>query len=134
MKIAHHGALTGAGSGGPSNSFAGIDDNAATVHRAPQRSAGEWLRACSGLRGFANLTSTPRTLRATTRDPEPSYPAWKADAVKAIQKLHWSAAAVTRNGLWTNLYVRGFSPEEAAKLAERECHSTRPPDWLKRRR
>jgi len=64
----------------------------------------------------------------TAPRPEPSYPAWKAAAVRALQKLHWSAAAFTRDGLWTKLYVRGFSPEEAAKLAEREYHSTHRPN------
>jgi hypothetical protein len=42
--------------------------------------------------------------------------------------------AVTRHGLWTKLYVRGFSPEQAAELAEREYGSTRPSAWIKRRR
>jgi hypothetical protein len=69
-----------------------------------------------------------RIPRAAPRDPAPSYAAWKADAVKALQKLHWSAAAVTRDGLWTKLYVRGFSPEKAAELAEREYDSTHSPD------
>ena len=54
--------------------------------------------------------------------------------MKALQKLHWSAAAFTRDGLWTKLYVRGFSPEEAAKLAKCEYRSTRPPDWIKTKR
>jgi hypothetical protein len=52
----------------------------------------------------------------------------------ALQKLHSSAAAVTRDGLWTKLYVPGFSPQQAAEAAEREYQSTRPPDWIKRRR
>jgi hypothetical protein len=60
-----------------------------------------------------------RQARASALDPEPSYPAWRADAVRALQKLHWSAAAATRDGLWINLYVRGFSPEEAAKVVDR---------------
>jgi len=62
----------------------------------------------------------PRQSRGSALDPEPSYPAWRADAFRALQKLHWSAAAATRDGLWTKLYVRGFSPSEAAKYAERE--------------
>ena len=35
----------------------------------------------------------PRTPRATARDSEPSYPAWKAAAAKALQKAHERAAA-----------------------------------------
>jgi hypothetical protein len=27
-----------------------------------------------------------------------------------------------------------FSPEQAAELADREYRSTRPPDWIKRKR
>jgi hypothetical protein len=46
--------------------------------------------------------------------------------VKALQKLHWSAAAFTRDGLWIKLYVRGFSPEKAAKLAAREYDANAP--------
>jgi hypothetical protein len=90
---------------------------------------------CSGGRELAMLVpAMSRVPRAAAHAAGPSYPVWKADAVKALQKLHWSAAAVTRDALWSKLYVRGLSPEEAAKLAEREYHSTRPPDWVKRRR
>ena len=65
---------------------------------------------------------------------EPSYPAWKAAALKALQRLHAPAAAVTREGIWTQLYIRCFDPAEAAKLAAREYDSTHPPTWIKRRR
>jgi hypothetical protein len=41
---------------------------------------------------------------------------------------------VTPERLWTRLDIRRFRPEEAAELAEREYHSTRPPDWIKRKR
>jgi hypothetical protein len=53
--------------------------------------------------------------------------------MKALQKLHERAAAVTRQALWTKLYIRGFSPEEAAELARREYGSTHRPEWVKRR-
>jgi hypothetical protein len=43
--------------------------------------------------------------------------------VKACQKLHERAAAVTRESIWTKLYCRGFDPVEAAELAARECHA-----------
>jgi hypothetical protein len=52
--------------------------------------------------------------------------------VKALLKLDSRAAAATRNGLWTKLYVRGLGPEQAAELAKREHDSTHPPDWIKR--
>jgi hypothetical protein len=49
-------------------------------------------------------------------------------------KLHVLAAAVTRDGLWTRLYVRGHSPKKAAELAAREYDSAHPPAWVKKRR
>ena len=86
---------------------------------------------CSGARGFANFVRMPRQSRTASRDAEPSYPVWKAAAVKALHRLHAPAAMVTRDGLWTRFYVRGFSPKQAAELAEREYYSTQPPSWLK---
>jgi hypothetical protein len=41
---------------------------------------------------------------------------------------------VTRDGFWTQMLLRNLSPEKAAELAAREYDSTRPPDWIKRRR
>jgi hypothetical protein len=64
------------------------------------------------------------------RDVEPSYPAWKVDAVKALQRLNARTAFATPERLWT--HIRRFSPAEAAELAEREYRSTRPPEWLKK--
>jgi len=55
------------------------------------------------------------TSRAAKRNPEPSCGVWKADGAKALLKLHVLAAAVTRDGLWTRLYVRGHSPEKAGE-------------------
>jgi hypothetical protein len=74
----------------------------------------------------------PQQSRATKRDVELPYPAWKANAAKALVKLHVLAAAVTRDGLWIRLYIQGLSPETAAKLAAREYDATHPPDWIKR--
>jgi hypothetical protein len=65
---------------------------------------------------------------------EPSYPAWKAAAVRALQKRHERAAAVTRESIWTRAYIMRLDPAEAAKLAAREYDSTHPPNWIKRRR
>jgi hypothetical protein len=73
----------------------------------------------------------PRESRAAPRDVVPSYPAWKAAAVKALQKLHERAARVTRDGFWTRCYVRNLSPEKAAELAAREYDSTHPAAWVR---
>jgi len=54
------------------------------------------------------------------------------DAVKAVQKPHAPAAIVTLEAdIDPALYIRCFCPAEAAELAEREYHSTRPASWLK---
>ena len=75
----------------------------------------------------------PPTPRAASRHVEPSYPAWKAAALKALERLHAPAATVTPERIRTQLYIRRVEPAEAAKYAEREYHSTRPPSWLKKR-
>ena len=54
--------------------------------------------------------------------------------MKALQKLHERAAAVTRDGLWTRAYILRLDPAEAAELAAREYDSTHPPAWINRRR
>jgi hypothetical protein len=76
----------------------------------------------------------PRQSRPAQPNPEPSFPAWKAAAVKALQKLHERAAAVSRESIWTRAYILRLDPAEAAKLAAREYDSTHPPAWVKRRR
>ena len=75
-----------------------------------------------------------RATRPTKSDPEPSYPAWKAAAVKAWLKVHDRAAAVTRESIWTHAYIMRPSPAEAAEVAAREYDSTHPAAWVKRRR
>jgi hypothetical protein len=54
--------------------------------------------------------------------------------VKALQKAHERAAAVTRDSIWTRAYILRLDPAEAAELAAREYDSTHPPDWIKRKR
>jgi hypothetical protein len=54
--------------------------------------------------------------------------------VKALQKLHEGAAAIRRERIGTQLYIRRVDPAEAAKLAELEYWTTRPPEWIKRKR
>jgi len=54
--------------------------------------------------------------------------------VKALQKRHEGAAAVTRESIWTRAYIMRLDPAQAAELAAREYDSTHPPDWIKRKR
>ena len=75
-----------------------------------------------------------RVSRSAAPAAEPPYPAWKAAAVKALQKRHEGAAAVTRESIWTRAYIMRLDPAQAAELAAREYDSTHPPSWIKRRR
>jgi hypothetical protein len=76
----------------------------------------------------------PRPSRVTTRNPEPSYPAWKAEAVKALQGINPGTARATGERVWTRAYVKHLSPEKAAELAALEYDNTHRPAWTKRRR
>jgi hypothetical protein len=40
--------------------------------------------------------------------------------VKALQRLHIPAVAVTRDSIWTRAYILRLDPAEAAELAARE--------------
>ena len=75
----------------------------------------------------------PQRSRAATRDPEPSYRAWKAAAANALQRRHGLAATAIPEREWSRFYVLCLSAADAADRAEREYRSTRPPDWLKKR-
>jgi hypothetical protein len=76
----------------------------------------------------------PRQSRAASLNVERFYPAWKADAVNALQKLHERAAIVTRESIWTRAYILRLDPAQAAEIAAREYDSTHPPSWIKRKR
>jgi hypothetical protein len=52
--------------------------------------------------------------------------------VKACQKAHERAAAVTRESIWSRAYIMRLSPAEAAEIAAREYDSTHPAAWVKR--
>jgi hypothetical protein len=72
------------------------------------------------------------------RQPAPaadvSFPVWKAEAVKALAKVHERAAMMMRERDWRNLYVRGLSLDDAAKHAARDYAATHRPEWAKGRR
>jgi hypothetical protein len=76
----------------------------------------------------------PRRSRTATPNGEPSYPAWKADTAKELQRRHGIAATAIAERIWTQFYVHKLTPKEAADRAEGVYRSTRPPDWVKRRR
>jgi len=90
--------------------FSGTCSQFRRVTGIAERSSPKWqLRSCFQFLGPS---------QATTRDVEPSYAAaWKADAVKALQRLHAPAATATNESIWTELST-------AAGLAQRG-----PPSW-----
>jgi hypothetical protein len=73
------------------------------------------------------LASASITLASTAKPSPLTRPA-------SMQARTTAAAAVTRDGLWTRLYVRGLGPKQAAELAAREYDATHRPDWIKGRR
>jgi len=75
-----------------------------------------------------------RATRPAKANLQPSYPAWKAAAVKACLKVHDRAAAITRESIWSRAYIMRLSPAEAAEIAAREYDSAHPAIWVKRRR
>ena len=76
----------------------------------------------------------PRTSSAAPRSVAPSYRDWKAEASKQLQYRHGIAAAAVPEREWTRLFIRRFSPIEAADRAEQEYRSTKQPEWLKEKR
>jgi hypothetical protein len=61
------------------------------------------------------------------------FPVWKAEALLELAKVHQHAVMTTHSYFWTQLYIRGFSPEQAAERAAREYKATHRPDWVKGR-
>jgi hypothetical protein len=76
----------------------------------------------------------PRRSRAAPIEAQPSYKAWKDEALRTLQRDHNLPPNAISEREWTRLYVNGFPPDQAADRAEREYHSTHSPDWVKRKR
>ena len=73
--------------------------------------------------------------RAKKRN-EPTFPAWKAEALKALQREHDVAVSSIPERVWESLYVRQLDPPAAATRAEVYCRSIRPAglQWRKRKK
>ena len=84
-----------------------------------QRHIAEHTDTCGGESPVRYRAAMPPMSRPATLNPEPSYTVWRAAALKALQKLHPPAVAVTREGVLTRCYVLGLSPPQAAELARR---------------
>jgi len=63
----------------------------------------------------------------------PSYRDWKAEASKQLQYRHWHPSSGHSRSEWALLFIRHFTPADAADRAEREYRSTRPASWLKQK-
>jgi hypothetical protein len=57
---------------------------------------------------------------------EATYPAWKSEASKELQREHDIAATAIPERVWTSLYVRRLDPLMAAARAEIYYRSIRP--------
>ena len=55
------------------------------------------------------------------------YRAWKAGVTTEMERLHGIAAGVIPEHVWTRFYVRGMSPEEAAKAPELQNYFIKEP-------
>ena len=55
------------------------------------------------------------------------YKAWKAGVATEMERLHGIAASIVPEHVWTRLYVKGMSPEQAASIPEVRNYFTREP-------
>jgi len=78
----------------------------------------------------------PRQSRATARDPELSYKAWKAEALNELQRQHDVTETAIPERVWTKLFVRRLGPKEAADRAEIYYRKIQPAGklWRKTKR
>jgi len=53
------------------------------------------------------------------------YRAWKAGVATEMERLHSIAAGIIPEHVWTRLYVKGMTPEDAANAPEPENYYTR---------
>jgi hypothetical protein len=76
-----------------------------------------------------------RSRRDSRPDLESAYPAWKAEALKALQHQHDIAPGAIPERVWTNLFVRSLNPEEAAGRAEVYYRNIQPAglQWRKQK-
>jgi hypothetical protein len=75
----------------------------------------------------------PRQPRDTPIDQQPSYHAWKDEAVRALQRDHGLPPTSTSERGWTQLHVPGFMPDQAADRAEMYYRNIRPAGLLWRK-
>ena len=55
------------------------------------------------------------------------YRAWKAGVATEMERRHGIAASIVPEHVWTKLYIKGLTPEQAAKAPEVHNYVTREP-------
>lgn len=55
-----------------------------------------------------------------------TYPKWNAAAVRALERSHAISAGAIAERLWTNLYIRRRTPDEAAEDAAAHYRASTP--------
>ena len=77
--------------------------------------------------GFGIYVPCPDSQGDATRDAQPSYKAWKGEALKVLQRDHNLPPTAISEREWTQLYVHGFTPDQAADRAVREYRQHEAP-------
>ena len=55
------------------------------------------------------------------------YRAWKVDVAMEMERLHGISSSIVPEHVWTRLYIKGLTPEQAAKAPELHNYYTREP-------
>ncbi|MET0720433.1 MAG: hypothetical protein ABWY64_06335 [Tardiphaga sp.] len=58
-------------------------------------------------------------------DGTEDYRVWKAGVTTELQRLHGISAGIIPEHVWTRLYVKGMTPEDAANAPEVYNYYTR---------
>jgi hypothetical protein len=58
----------------------------------------------------------------------------RSESASKDRDRHGIAATAIAERIWTQFYVHKLMPKEAADRAEMVYRSTRPPEWIKRKR
>ena len=60
-------------------------------------------------------------------DDADDYRAWKAGVADALERLHSISASIVPEHVWTRLYIKGMTPEQAASASEPQNYFTKDP-------
>ena len=60
-------------------------------------------------------------------DDAADYRAWKAGVAPEMERQHGIAASIIPEHVWTRLYIKGMTPEQAASASELQNYFTKDP-------